>query len=128
MVSQHRLSVRETKEIYNNDKAFIIPTDDKFLLGVLNSKVSAFWCWYSLPKLMGKTMEFRKVFMQHLPIPEATTEQKAEIANFADQILDLKAVIPDADVSELEAKIDSAVYKLFNLAPEEITLVERGKT
>lgn len=118
----------EEREVFNNDKAFIIPTDDKFLLAVLNSKVSAFWCWNSLPKLMGGTMEFRKVFMQNLPIPNASAEQKAQLAKLADQILDLKEVLPDADVRKLEKDIDQRVYSLFALTPEEISLVERGQS
>lgn len=117
----------EEREIYNNDKAFIIPTDDKFLLAVLNSKVSAFWCWRKLPKLMGATMEFRKVFMQHLPIPNATREPKQEITDLANQILDLKETVPDADISTLERQIDERVYTLFDLTPDEIALIERGK-
>ena len=116
----------EEREIFNNDAAFIIPTDDKFLLAVLNSKVAAFWCWNSLPKLMGATMQFRKVFMQHLPIPAASPTQKADIANLATQILDLKSILPDANISDLERQIDDHIYTLFNLTPADITLIEQA--
>ena len=115
----------EEREAYNNNKAFIIPTNDKFLLAVLNSKVSAFWCWNSLPKLMGGTMEFSKIFMKNLPIPNASDKKKAELANLANQILDLKDVLLDADVSNLEWQIDNHIYALFNLTPEEVALVEK---
>ena len=73
---------------------------------------------------MGATMEFRKVFMQHLSIPAGTGEQKAEIATLADQIIDLKSILPDADISDLEAKIDRLVYTLFDLTEDEIDLIE----
>ena len=115
----------EEREIFNNDTAFIIPTQDKFLLAVLNSKVSAFWCFYSLPKL-GGTRRLRTVFMQHLPIPAASPAQKTDIANLATQILDLKSILPDANISDLERQIDDHIYTLFNLTPADITLIEQA--
>ena len=115
----------EEREIVSNNKTFIIPTNDKFFLAVLNSKVSAFWCWHSLPKL-ATGREFRKVFMQHLPIPAASPTQKADIANLATQILDLKSTLPDANISDLERQIDDHIYTLFNLTPADITLIEQA--
>ena len=124
MATEARFSWEE-KEICNNDKAFIIPTDDKFLLAVLNSTVSAFWCWNSLPKIMGATMEFRKTFMQNLPIPKASTDEKTKLAHLATQILDLKDVLPDADTRDLEQKINEQVYSLFKLTADDIKLIEQ---
>lgn len=112
---------------YINQKGYFIAKDDSFLLGVLNSRVISFWCWFTLPKLMGATMEFNKDKMKNLPIPKATEEQKAQVAALANQIIDLKDVIPDADVSKLEAQIDEIVYELFNLNQDEIHQIENLK-
>ena len=71
-------------------------------------------------------MQFRKVFMQHLPIPAASPAQKADIANLATQILDLKSTLPDANISDLERQIDEHIYTLFNLTPADITLIEQA--
>ena len=74
---------------------------------------------------MGSTMEFSKVFMQNLPIPNASAGQKAEVTSLADQILDLKSADANADVGALEERIDQIVYTLFELTGAEIALVER---
>jgi len=41
-----------------------------------------------------------------------------------DQILTAKQKDPDTDTSALESQIDQMVYKLYNLTPEEIAIVE----
>ncbi len=117
----------EEKQIYNNDTSFIIPTDDRFLLAVLNSTVTAFWCWNSLPKIMGGTMRFKKVFMSKLPIPKASDDEKAALADLATQILDLKDALPDADIRTLEQQINEQVYALFRLTAEDIKLIEQER-
>lgn len=124
MANEARFSWEE-KEIYSNDKTFIIPTDDKFLLAVLNSTVSAFWCWKSLPKIRGAAMEFRKPFMQKLPIPEASTDEKTKLAHLATQILDLKDTLPNADTRDLERQINEQVYSLFKLTTDDIKIIEK---
>ena len=40
------------------------------------------------------------------------------------QILAAKQKAPDADTSALEKQIDEMVYKLYDLTPEEIAIVE----
>lgn len=34
---------------------------------------------------------------------------------------------PDADTTDLETQIDQLVYKLYNITPEEIKIIEGGK-
>lgn len=126
MANEARFSWEE-KEIYSNQKTFIIPTEDKFLLAVLNSTVSAFWCWNTLPKIMGGTMEFSKVSMRNLPIPKASTDEKTKLAHLATQILDLKDVLPDADTRALERQINEQLYNLFKLTADDIKLIEQER-
>ncbi|MEA1979037.1 MAG: hypothetical protein U9N80_14195 [Chloroflexota bacterium] len=40
----------------------------------------------------------------------------------------LKKESPGADVSDLEAEIDELVYKLYDLTPDEIAIVEGQNT
>jgi hypothetical protein len=46
---------------------------------------------------------------------------------FVDQILTANQKDPDADTSALERQIDQLVYKLYDLPPEEIAIVEGMK-
>ncbi len=56
----------------------------------------------------------------HEPAP------KQEIETLVDRILTAKQADPAADVHALEAQIDHLVYQLYNLTPEEMSLVEGG--
>ncbi|MBR2493912.1 hypothetical protein [Helicobacter sp.] len=47
-----------------------------------------------------------------------------EIISLVEQILDSKAKDPTTDTKELESKIDSLVYKLYNLTDDEITTID----
>ena len=92
-----------------------IPTSDFSLLAILNSKL--FW-WY---KKWSK-LHFTKTNMKKVPIAEPTSEQKVKLSNLVQQILDA----PDSpEVADIEREIDQLVYKLYDLTPAEITLIEK---
>ena len=47
-----------------------------------------------------------------------------EIIALVEQILESKAIDSNSDTSELESKIDSLVYELYNLTNKEIKIIE----
>ncbi|WP_406807473.1 hypothetical protein, partial [Campylobacter coli] len=47
-----------------------------------------------------------------------------ELINLADEILKAKEQDKNANTQELENKINSLVYKLYNLTEEEIKIIE----
>jgi adenine-specific DNA-methyltransferase len=63
-------------------------------------------------------------YMQQIPIPVATPEQKQALEALVEQILAAKQADPKADVQSLETEIDQIVYQLYDLSPVEIRLVE----
>ena len=126
-IAQHFRAVYDTSGSFVGNTAYIMPVDDNFLIGLLHSKVIDWFVNKTFPAIMGKSFRFISQNVQNLPIPNASAEQKAKIANLANQIIDLKSVITDADVTKFERQIDEIVYTLFNLTDEEITLIERGK-
>jgi len=48
------------------------------------------------------------------------------IIALVEQVLESKAKDSNADTSELESKIDSLVYRLYNLTDEEIQIIEKN--
>ena len=70
--------------IYSNDKSYILPNADYFLLGLLNSPIHWFLITAMCPAVRGGFYEVRTYFIDTLPIPDATTEQKAVIATLAE--------------------------------------------
>ena len=116
---------------YTNDKSFIITGGNylKYLTGYFNSKVAARWIRENCPELGDDRRELRKVFFENILIPPVTETIQHLISQIEDKvnkILDAKRTDPDADVSDLEKRIDQIVYLLYSLTPEEIKIVERA--
>jgi hypothetical protein len=59
-----------------------------------------------------------------LPIAEAKQEVEIAVTKLVMQIMQAKAISPDADTSSLESEIDQIVYQLYGLTPEEVAIVE----
>ena len=101
----------------------------KYLVAWLNSRL----CYYKMRQIAYSReqgyMEYMKVFVEQLPIPPVTAENQhlaTRIEKRVDQILTAKHADPDADTSALEAEIDQLVYQLYELTPEEISMVARS--
>jgi adenine-specific DNA-methyltransferase len=62
--------------------------------------------------------------MKYMELDQVVDEQKQAIEALVDRILAAKQADPTAAVQSLETQIDHLVYRLYNLTPEEITIVE----
>ena len=98
----------------------------KFLLAILNSKVSE---WYF--NLIGTTTgmgtnRWKKYKIELLPIKIPSLEQEKEIEILVNQILATKKQNPSADTTDIENQIDQLVYKLYGLTEEEIQIIENA--
>lgn len=112
---------------YAEATTFIMTGENlKFILAILNSKVSE---WYF--NLIGTTTgmgtnRWKKYKIELLPIKIPNIEQKLVIENLVDEILNQKKEDPNTDTSDLESRIDQLVYQLYDLTPEEIAIIEAG--
>ncbi|MBN2654695.1 MAG: Eco57I restriction-modification methylase domain-containing protein [Nitrospirae bacterium] len=110
----------ESKTFLGNT-AYIIPTNEKWLLGLLNSRV-IWWFYLNISStIQGGFVRFIAQYMQQLPIPYSSDKQKAPIIERVEKIL---ADPGSQYVPRLEAEIDEMVYALYGLTPEEIAIVE----
>jgi len=106
-----------------NDSMWFIPSDDKVLLGILNSKMG----WWLISKYCTAIQNgFQLIwkYFSQIPIPNASDERKIPIKVLVNQILDLKKQNPTTNTHNLETQIDQLVYALYDLTEEEIKLVE----
>ena len=94
----------------------------------MNSVMMDYYYRYNFPSWgdpwNGGRIQFRKDRMISLPIFPATNSQKAEITDYVKEIIAAKKHDTKADVSGLEHQINELVYKLYELTPEEIAVVE----
>jgi hypothetical protein len=110
---------------YSNDKTSICVSDKVlYLAGILNSTVGWWVIQQTASAKQNGFFEFKPMYVSQIPIPAATPAQQTEIEKRVEQILALKKENPDADVSALETEIDQLVYKLYNLTPAEVDIVE----
>ena len=96
--------------------------DMKFLTGVLNSKLVAFWLRHK-GKMQGSNYQVDKEPLQRIPLPIVSPVQQQPIINLVNTILSTKKTKLQADTSELENEIDNLIYKLYDLSYDEIKIV-----
>jgi len=116
--------VLDREGVFTTNTTYLIPSKDACLVGVLNSPAIWFFAKHAFSSMgdaeKGGRLRFFTQFVNCLPIPAATPEQKQEIETLVDRILKAKQTDPAADVHALETQIDHLVYQLYNLTPEEI--------
>ena len=114
--------------MYINQTCYFIPRNDKYLCAVLNSRLIYFYMKQIASGLGNGALRWIKQFIENLPIPKITESNKPlcdEIIKCVDKILEIKAKDSTLDTKELESKIDSLVYKLYNLTNDEIEIIEK---
>lgn len=114
-------------------KSTIVVIDDdntklKFLSAIINSKLAFFYIkeLYSSNSYCGG-INFTRDMIGSLPIPKINSKNQNlvdEIINLVNQILALKTENSSADISKLEKDIDNLIYKLYNLTPKEIKIIQ----
>ena len=106
----------------------ITGSDLKILVGLLSSTLMTFVYkqYYSGTVLGNKGYQYNKHALEKLPVVKIPVAEQQSFITLVDQILEVKTTDPDADVSDLENKIDGIVYLLYNLTAEEIEIVEEA--
>ena len=145
----------DEKGSYLLDTSWFIDCGDKFLLGVLNTKLIWHYLKFISSSLGNASLRMKKIFVEQIPIPKIDKESQKPFINLVDEILEAKQKIKDykplldeaiknnnfdreiALKKELEnlenicttneKTIDQMVYKLYDLTEDEIKIVEGTK-
>ena len=107
---------------YLGAPATMMVSDSKYLLGIMNSRITRYLVSQSAAERQGGFLEFKPMYISPIAIPDPPENEG--ISALVSQILDAKYAAPDIDVSDLEKRIDQIVYLLYDLTPEEIAIVE----
>lgn len=110
---------------------YVIKTNrinQKYLTGIFNSKLVAFWLRYK-GKMQGSNYQIDKKPILSIPLVNPSEEKQKTLIKLVDTILSVTKVEdylnnPAKQVSEYEKQIDQLVYKLYELTPEEIKIIE----
>lgn len=115
---------------YAEATSFILTGENlKYLIAFLNNDFVAFIfkTFYAGGNLGENGFRYKKAFLEKLPIPKINSKNQKlanELINLVDEILKAKEQDKNANTQELENKINSLVYKLYNLNEEEIKIIE----
>jgi len=112
--------------IIQKDKNF----DLKYVLGILNSKFAFNW-FQKNGKRRGAGFDIGVEKLRLFPIKKITLQEQKPLIEIVDKILAITNFADyltnterQAKVKEYEKQIDQLVYKLYDLTPEEIAIVE----
>lgn len=112
------------ERIKNSEKYYY-----QYLQSILNSRIIKFY----VNELLYDGTHFYPNHMKQLPIKQISLEEQKPFIDLVDQILEitkkedyLEREDLQKQVKVLEARIDDMVYKLYELTPEEIELVEES--
>ena len=107
--------------------------DLKFITAILNSKLISFWykIYFKSLSLAGGFIRIGNNEIKKIPLPNVNDNNQKSFIQLVDQILFitkdddyLKNPDKQAKVKKLEKEIDQLVYKLYELTPDEIKIVE----
>ncbi|AFZ51944.1 Eco57I restriction-modification methylase domain-containing protein [Dactylococcopsis salina] len=101
----------DTKGHFTNNTTFIIPECDLYLLSVLNTSIVYKFFAVISQEIMGNSLRFFRQYVEQIPIPPATEEQKSAISKLAQKCIDAKGV----NCEKWEQEIDEIVAGLYGL-------------
>lgn len=112
--------------LFCNDSMWIIPSDDRALLGILNSKMG----WWLISKYCTAIQNGYQLiwkYFSQIPIATGNDIVRKKISVLVNEVLSTKKQNPSADTTELENQIDQLVYQLYELTEEEIKIIESNQ-
>ncbi|EHS0800458.1 class I SAM-dependent DNA methyltransferase [Campylobacter lari] len=121
--------VYDNKGIFLEKTAFFIVCENlKYLLGLLSSNLITYYYknFSQGCKLGIKGYQYNKHALENLPLPKINSKNEKlanELISLVDEILNLKEQGKNANTKTQEDKINSIVYKLYNLTEEEIKII-----
>ncbi len=115
--------IYDEQGVYCNNSIWILPTTDKSLLGIFNSKLG----WWLISKYCTQIQNgYQLIWKYFSQIPIALNKGKVNesLEKLVEAILSLKEKDSKTDISELEQQIDLHVYHLYGLTYDEVLIVD----
>lgn len=137
LTTRSSFSFDETNGFYVNAPACILPTNSKYVFGVLNSKLMSYFLKSICAERQGGFIEQKPVYVSQVPIKAPTKTQEIEIIEYVEKMLQLNEKLLaignkltdektriDKEVSEIDAKIDVLVSEIYELTVDEKEIIE----
>ena len=118
--------------VYTENEAYVMMSfnilrsdriDLKYLTGLLNSKLIAFWLRQK-GKMQGNNFQLDKEPLLEIPIYKPNDIEVNKVSLLVNEVLTAKKAAQET--TALEQQIDTLVYQLYGLNPNEIAIVENS--
>ncbi|TDJ85902.1 class I SAM-dependent DNA methyltransferase [Campylobacter volucris] len=120
--------IYDISQVFTNQTCYIFTSPySKYLIGILNSNIIFYYMQQISSNLGDGAFRWIKQYIEKLPIPKINSKNEKlanELVSLVDEILKAKEQNKNANTQEQENKINSIVYKLYNLTEEEIKIIE----
>lgn len=127
-------------QFYTVNTTYIMPTDDIYFLGILNSKLIS-WFYRTLsPSYRGGYLRFIYQYLVEIPIRKIDFNNPTDVALHDEMVQHVKNMLAwhkelatvagpmkkllEDKIASTDHAIDQLVYKLYDLTPDEIAIVE----
>ena len=131
----------DEKGYYGNDNNQLIISSDRYLLGLLNSRLMRFILQHVCDKVQGGFYRLKIIYIEQLPICTIDLKKPSEkaihdkLVSFVDRMLDLhkkKTALPpsaerekvEREIAVTDEKIDEIVYGLYGITNGERRIIE----
>ena len=108
----HQTFAVDTAGFYCGDTCYLIPTEELWLCGLLNSRVVEWFYSQESNQLTIDYLRARSGYIQQIPIPDLTSTQKALIGKFVDYLIYLQQQ-PTINSSDLAYARDAVMLGYF---------------
>ena len=113
--------------LYTNNKAFILPTSDLYLLGVLNSPLMWWYSWRYLPHMKDEALSPSGYLMQSLPIASPSDKIRSQVEPKVSRLIELTKINQENQRDVLEwlrsvfhiEKLGQKLEDFFKLSQQE---------
>jgi hypothetical protein len=124
---------------FSVNTTYIIPVNDLFLLGFLNSKLVTFFYKHISSSYRGGYLRFIFQYLKNIPIPQIEKENikdqeiKMQIEDLVDRVIIINQQsqrTPQAhntlqrEKERIDVQIDKSLYELFEFTDEEIKIID----
>jgi hypothetical protein len=130
---------------YANNKTYLIPVADLYLLGLLNSALLRLFIHSVSTDLQGDSFNFSAIFVDRTPILRIDASRPEDVArhdrlvSLVEQMLQMHRLLAAArtghertalerQIEATDGQIDRLVYELYGLTEEEIGIVEAASS
>ena len=110
-----------------NNKAILIPSDDPYLLAILNSQIIWWITWRTFQHMKDEGLSVDVQYLKPLPVPTPPDNLREEIRSTALRVIEAQNESEDIEqIYSLELRLNDLVEEAFQVTDDERSVLQRS--